>query len=111
MRKKRAIILLSLTTICTALVAALYYLGFPLLHRSELAAHDALVKAGRFTPRDQKLVFLAIDSESTHIDATDVNELFRITEDQTLEAQSLRLMSAHWPWPRSVYGLILERLI
>jgi len=78
----------------------------------ELSARDYLVRYGRRTPQDTKLRFLAIDNDSISIDSkTDLGALFGIEGDKTAEKQALELMSAHWPWPRSIYALILDRLI
>ncbi len=82
------------------------------LTMAELAARDYLVKHGRKTTPNPALHFLAIDNDSISIDAqADLKALFGIQDDKTLEGRALGLMSAHWPWARSVYALILDRLI
>lgn len=72
---------------------------------------DVLARNGRTTAPNPNLVFLAIDSDSVSLDeGADVEELYGLTEANSNDARALRLMSQQWPWPREVYGLILERL-
>ena len=71
---------------------------------------DAINRAGRTTPPNPNLVFLAIDSDSVGIDETDINELYKLPES-SIEGRALGLMSKAWPWPREIYALILERLM
>lgn len=82
------------------------------LAKAELGAHDLVARHGRKTAVNPKLMFLAIDSDSINLDAkADVKELFHIERAGSPEARALALMSQHWPWPREVYALILDRLI
>ncbi len=84
---------------------------FFLLHLRNLA-RDAIAQAGRTTPANPDLVFLAIDSDSVSLDATtDVKELYGLTATDSEEERTLKLMSKAWPWPREVYALILQRLV
>ena len=58
------------------------------------------------------MVFLAIDSDSVGIEeGADIENLYGLTEANSTEARALRLMSKHWPWPREVYALLLDRLV
>ena len=73
---------------------------------------DAFARAGRKTPKNPDLVFLAIDSDSVGLEETaDIEELYGLTDSKSKEARALRLMSQRWPWPREVYALVLERLV
>ncbi|MGI8430885.1 MAG: CHASE2 domain-containing protein [Chthoniobacterales bacterium] len=75
-------------------------------------ARDALAQAGRTTPANPDLVFLAIDSDSVSLDATtDVKGLYGLRAEASEEAHALALMSKAWPWPREVYALVLQRLV
>ncbi|MGH7939342.1 MAG: CHASE2 domain-containing protein, partial [Bryobacteraceae bacterium] len=83
-----------------------------LLPRLRNLARDALAQAGRTTPANPDLVFLAIDSDSVSLDATtDVQELYGLSGHNSREAHALQLMSKAWPWPREVYALVLQRLV
>ena len=73
---------------------------------------DELTRAGALAPPNPDLVFLAIDSDSVGLEETaDVEQLYGLTSAESEEARALRLMSKLWPWPREIYGLILERLV
>ena len=107
------------TTFILIFVAVLTLLGSTLsrvedsaMEKAELTARDFVARHSRLTPRDPKLIFLAIDSDSTSLNAeADLKELFGLEDAQTPEARALALMSQHWPWPRSVHALILDRLM
>ncbi len=71
---------------------------------------DAVVRAGRTTPPNPDLVFLAIDSDSVGLEQeTDLQEFYEIDDPTCLRA--LSLMTQRYPWPREVYALILDRLM
>ena len=73
---------------------------------------DAVSRAGRVAKIDPSLVFLAIDSDSVGLDEqVDARQLYGITDDTSIEGRAFTLMSKRFPWPREVYGLILERLV
>lgn len=73
---------------------------------------DALARTGRPAPRDPSLVFLAIDSDSIGLEeSADLEQLYGLQDANSPEARALQLMSKRWPWPREIYGLILERLV
>ncbi len=101
--------------VAAALSLAVWLLSRPpgsALANAELSADDFLLRHGGRTPGNPQLHFLAIDNDSMTIDAkTDLKTLFGITDAKTLEGRALGNMSAHWPWPRSIYALILERLL
>jgi two-component sensor histidine kinase/CHASE2 domain-containing sensor protein len=107
------------TPILIFVVALLCAAGWWSVHRVdsglfhfESAAHDYIARHGRLVPANPKLRFLAIDNDSIGIDAkTDLDSLFGIQPGQNLESRALGLMSEHWPWPRNVYALILDRLL
>lgn len=105
---------LALFTAITATALCALFSGMPdsWLSQAELAARDRLSRHGQKTAPDPKLIFLAIDSESVGLDANaDLKQLFGISDPNTPEGQALLLMSQHWPWPRSVYALVLDRLM
>ncbi|HEX8280037.1 MAG TPA: CHASE2 domain-containing protein, partial [Chthoniobacterales bacterium] len=80
--------------------------------RARNLLRDAITRAGRTTPQNPDLVFLAIDSDSASLEAeADIEEMYGLHEDDSIEARGLRAMSKLWPWPREVYGLVLERLV
>jgi len=82
------------------------------LTRGELSVRDLIARHGRRTPGNPKLIFLAIDSDSISLDAkADLRGLFGIQDETTPEGRALSMMSEHWPWPRSVHALILDRLM
>ena len=72
---------------------------------------DLINRFGRTTEPNPNLVFLAIDNSSVTLDEDDINDLFSLRNSDSTEAHALRLMSRHYPWPREVYALVLERLI
>lgn len=112
MAGRRLFILCLLTFLGTGLGAGLWLFGNRPLHEAELAAGDLIARHGRLTPANPKLIFLAIDNDSVTIEAdTDLKEFFGIADEKTVEARALKKMSAHWPWPRSVYALIIDRLV
>ena len=112
MRNRRAIALLLIALLTTFLCLVRSRAPTSALSRGELAARDLIARSARRTPANPQLIFLAIDSESISLDAgTDLQSLFHLGDKDTPEARALGLMSEHWPWPRSVYALILERLL
>jgi adenylate cyclase len=80
--------------------------------RARNLLRDAITRAGRTTPANPDLVFLAIDRESVSLEeGEDIEQLYGLRDADSMEARGLRLMSKVWPWPREVYALILERLV
>ena len=103
---------LLLATAITAIGVALSLWSFPALVDAELGARDFLTRNGRRTESNPKLIFLAIDNASISIDAqSDLKGLFGVADESSPEGQALKMMSRPWPWPRSIYGLILDRLV
>ena len=112
MLKWRASVILLFAAIAATLAFILARNPDSALSRAELATRDQIAQSGRRAPENTKLVYLAIDSESISLDAkTDLKGLFGIQDKTTPEGRALNLMSQHWPWPRSVYSLVLDRLI
>ncbi len=73
---------------------------------------DALARAGQKTPANPDLVFMAIEAESVGVDGElDIAREFELGPEDGRERRALQLMSSKFPWPREIYGLILERLI
>ncbi len=93
-----------LFTSLVILVQALQFERFQPLRNAELAAEDALLRSfGRFATASPELVFLAIDQATTKLD--------HIGFDEIEATPGLRLMAQGFPWPRTIYPLILDRLI
>ena len=110
MLNRRTAILL-LATALTLIGVALSHWSYLRLANAELVAHDFLARSGRRTAPNPKLIFLAIDNAAISMDAkSDLESLFGIKDDSSPEARALKMMSRSWPWPRSIYGLILDRL-
>ena len=106
--------------IVVSLISLLCLVGIVALDRAEPSAYvnlrnllqDAISRAGRTTEPNPDMVFLAIDSDSVGIEeGADIENLYGLTEENSTEARALRLMSKHWPWPREVYALLLDRLV
>ena len=72
---------------------------------------DAVSRAGRTTPPNPNLVFLAIDAASVSLDQDDIDQAYGLTNDNSPEARALRLMSQGYPWSREIHALLLDRLI
>ena len=103
---------LLLATAITAIGVALSFWSFPALVDAELRARDILTRNGRRTEANPKLIFLAIDNASISIDAqSDLKGLFHVEDESSPEGRALKMMSKPWPWPRSIYALILDRLV
>ncbi|MDQ6860343.1 MAG: adenylate/guanylate cyclase domain-containing protein [Verrucomicrobiota bacterium] len=80
--------------------------------RTRNLLRDAITRAGRKTPANPDLVFLAIDSDSVGLEeGADIDEMYELHDNDSIEARGLHAMSKLWPWPREVYGLVLERLV
>lgn len=112
MSRTRIIIVGLVSLLCLAGILALERLQ-PLSYLTlQNLLRDAVTRAGRATPPNSQLVFLAIDSDSVGLEeGADIKELYGLTDANSAEARALRLMSQHWPWPREVYALILDRLV
>ncbi len=109
---KRFLLLSATAALCFGTLLLVDRKQTALLPRLRNFARDALAQAGRTTPANPDLVFLAIDSDSISLDATtDVKQLYGLHEKDSREAHALALMSKAWPWPREVYALVLQRLV
>lgn len=72
---------------------------------------DAIARSGRTTPANPNLVFLAIDAQSVSFDELDISETYHLSADNSDDVHALRLISKGYPWPREIYGLLLEKLM
>ena len=70
--------------------------------QGEFGIRDSLAWHGKKAPLDEELVYLAVDNRSLVLD--------HLWEEDFEESEALRLMKSSWPWPRTVYGHILDRL-
>ncbi len=96
-----------LTVIClsiTALLVTLYWQQW-FLGRAEQASRDWLLtsSAGRRSPENPRIVFLAIDEKTRSLDA--------LFADDFEKSPALRLMREGFPWNREVWAKIIDRLI
>ncbi len=108
----RTRILLVLTLLCYCLVYQVdrtepfFYSHLCNIYR------DTLTRTGRFAPPNPDLVFLAIDADSVSLDpTTDGLEMYGLTDPNSIESRAFSLMTRQFPWPREIYGLILQRLV
>lgn len=106
------LVMTAIALVClVALVALDYFTPFAYLRARNLV-RDAIARAGRTTPPNPNLVFLAIDSDSVTLEeGADISGMYGLTESDSEETRALRLMSRLWPWPREIYGLVVERLV
>ena len=85
------------------IVQMLPFEKFRPLRNAEFFVEDSLLRFGKAAPASPELVFLAIDQASTKLDHLGLAEI---------EASpALQLMAQGWMWPRSIYPLILDRLM
>ncbi len=111
MLRQRLLIFSGISLLCFGALLAVDRMQPQLLFRLRAMERDAVSVHGRTTVANPDLVFLAIDSDSVGLDATDIKELYDLSGSTSLEARALKLMSQSWPWPREVYALILQRLV
>ncbi len=109
--RKRLIAVTGIAVVVVVTVLALdFFSPFSYAHVRSLL-RDAVARAGRKAPANPDLVFLAIDSNSVSLDQElDIDEMNGLVPG-SIEDRALRSMAKLWPWPREVYGLVLERLI
>ena len=94
----------AICAICTALVLGFHAVQFQPLQKAQFFAEDTLLRFfGGTAAANPDLVFLAIDHASMRLDQFDPAEIDA--------SPALQLMAHEWPWSRSVYALILDRLI
>jgi adenylate cyclase len=80
--------------------------------RLENSCADAIARAGQKTPANPDLVFMAIEADSVGVEGElDIDRGFELAPNDIKERRALQLMSSKFPWPREIYGLILERLV
>jgi signal transduction histidine kinase len=80
--------------------------------QTESRVRDAIARAGRKTPTNPDLLFLAINSDSVTLDETlDLQGLFSSSSSDSESRRALEMMSKGWPWNREIYAMILERLV
>jgi CHASE2 domain-containing sensor protein len=73
------------------------------LQRGDWAAQDALWRLRPVSPPHPDLVYVAIDNTSLKLDQFGPEEIAASPE--------LSLMQKGWPWHRSVYASVIERLL
>lgn len=111
-RRHRTLALGLLCLLVTLLVGAGYWTESALVSRGvspvfllkmENYAHDFLQKSGRKAPMDSSLVYLGVGDSSITLNG--------LSDEEIAASSTLRSMRAEWPWDRSVYHAILDRLI
>jgi signal transduction histidine kinase len=112
MSRRRTVVVLFLAALCAA-AATLLDLTSPTYYaQTESRVRDSIALAGRKTPANPDLLFLAIDSDSVTLDETlDLEGLFSSSSTDPASRRALEIMSKGWPWNRQIYALILDRLV
>ena len=94
MRRLGSLPHLCFVLLCAALAAASQYTGVGWVLRVEMAIQDAMMRAGRITPADPALVFLAVDTASATLDPEhDLEQLFDPAETEPDARRALELMA------------------
>jgi CHASE2 domain-containing sensor protein len=112
MSRRRTVVVLLLAALCAA-AATLLDLSSPTSYaQTESRVRDSIARAGRKTPTNPDLLFLAINSDSVTLDETlDLQGLFSSSSSDSESRRALEMMSKGWPWNREIYAMILERLV
>lgn len=97
---------LLLTSLVCSLAVLTAFVVWPRYRRVEWKTQDLLQAFGRRAPAHPDLVFLAIDNTSANLDL-----LFEDEKKELPSSPALTLMKEGWPYPRSIYPLILDRLV
>ena len=112
MSRKRIIVVSTIALLVLGCIVALDVIAPFSYLRSRNLLRDLIARAGRKTPPNPDLVFLAIDSEAMRAEAEEeVAEIFGLVDSDSVESRALHAMKRQWPWSREVYGLVLDRLI
>jgi adenylate cyclase len=93
---------MSLCGASAALLLALSWLGFAPLRQAESAAEDWRLRLGRKPPADGRLVLIGIDRPS-YAD--------NLLDDEVRGDPALAALRGNWPWPRSVWAVVTEKLL
>lgn len=110
-RRHRTLALGLLCLLVTLLFGAGYWTESALVSRGvspvfllkmEYYAHDFLQKSGRRAALDSSLVYLGIGDSSINPNG--------LSDEELAASSTLRSMMAEWPWDRSVYQAVLDRL-
>src|SRR6187402_1866271 len=105
--RKRAIAVSLIALLCFAGLIALDQLQPFAYVSARNTLRDAIARAGRTTPANRDLVFLAIDAEAMSSEAdNDIDAIYGVTDPNSVEARALHMMKRQWPWSREVYALI-----
>lgn len=114
MRHLRKTQLALICVLCTALVLGAYLLrnnrGFGWLVRWELRLRDTLGNHGTLAPPNRQLVYVGIDNDSIALEELDLDTTFADVPRDSADYRALSLISKQWPWPREIYGLMLDKL-
>ncbi len=105
---------LVITLIC-ALVLAVFFVsdwrGYLWPRRLDLAFRDLVMREGRMLPKDDRLVFLAIDEASLTVDPLDLETLYSSIPRDSADYRALSQMTKAYPWSREVYAVALDKLV
>ncbi|PYI90024.1 MAG: hypothetical protein DMF03_05895 [Verrucomicrobia bacterium] len=112
MSRRRTVVVLLLAALCAAAVTLLDLTSPAYYAQTESRVRDSIARAGRKTPVNPDLIFLAIDSDSVTLDETlDLQGLFSSSATDPGSRRALEIMSKGWPWNREIYAMVLERLV
>src|SRR5438105_12568146 len=112
MFRRRIVVVLLLAALCAAAATLLDLTAPTSYEQTESRVRDSIARAGRKTPANPDLLFLAIDSDSVTLDETlDLQGLFSSSASDAGSRRALEIMSKGWPWNREIYAMILERLV
>ena len=101
----------ALVCLGAALIVLVAHAWTSWLDTAERSARNLLVRAGRALPPDDRLVFLALDSDSTTLGPIDLEKLYADVPRGSADFRALSLMTSGFPWPREVHGLLLDKLV
>ena len=94
MPARRTLVVLLLATLCAAAATLLDFTSPSFYRQTESSVRDAIARAGRTTPANPDLVFLAIDSDSVTLDETlDLQGLFSSSSRDPESRRALEIMS------------------
>ena len=104
LNRHRRAVLAAVCIFCTGIVAAAYWFEFELMRLLESSSRDFVTRNGKQSPRDPRLILLAIDQPTVSVDHSSAEE---IEASPVLKA----MQKSGWPWRRDIYPFIVERLV
>ncbi len=98
---RRTPVVLAICAVCTLVFVLLCSRGFVPLQQAEFFAQDWLVRLGRKTPMDDRLVLIGIDKPVYTAD---------FSEEELQREPVLRELQSNFPWSRAVWARLIEKL-